>query len=177
MDKKLGKRIRQLFKGKLSSEPLSMVRDETAEVPQGCDVYRRDYGSHVVFVALIVDPMDDRFTVECAWSTDGKFPAYAMVSRPRDYDSQGIKADEPKDGRFRFRLCSLWEPSDDTWWRVCSEVSKGFEDIAEEFKSSGLERPATISDSVDDAVDDAVKKIIDFAIPYFETKLGEQIGW
>ncbi|WP_074307447.1 hypothetical protein [Singulisphaera sp. GP187] len=58
----------------------------------------------------------DEFTVEGAWSCDGRLPDHIPLGTPVDYPALGIERDQPVENRFRFRLGQLWDPGADKWW-------------------------------------------------------------
>lgn len=173
----MARHIRKQFESSLREVFPCARRVLDAPVPSGWVVYHcGSTGSITRFVVLCVDPTQDRFTVECAWSRHGAFPADARLQRPCDCPARGTPADRPSGEQFRFRLSGLWcEP--DAWWphdhavraqaqanRVSAAAESGDpEQILEALQAFG-NTPASPSDA---GVRDAIAAVREHALPYF----------
>ena len=87
---------------------------------------------------VMVSPKGNSFTVECAWSESGEWPASVLSNGPDD---------PPRQGAVRFRIGQLWGAAD-FWWRPR---------IA-----------PTPEEQVGPAVQDAIERIERYVIPFFE---------
>ena len=95
------------------------------------------------YVMLHIRSDHDAFTIEAAWSRNGQFPSRFRYLCPRDWPRHKLHKDRPIKGEFHFRLCRLWEPKDDIWWKVSHE-------------------------SVEAVVRDAIERIVKYGLPYFD---------
>jgi len=187
MRSKLGNAVRKEFESRLSQRlpqfrPVKPERIEIfgkmeQEIPPGWRLYLWHFREDLYFYLLLVigpQKLGDAFTVECAWTRNARFPALADLMEPYDIPRCNIVHDEPKDGDFKFRIGTLWEPRADHWWWVAPRMS--FEEFSkwvrsEEFKQGLPEPEMSIEDAlrnVNTCVEDAVNHIVEYAMPYFE---------
>ena len=191
MRSKLAKAVRKEFAARLKRSlpqfKLAKLREieflgkMEKEIPPGYRLYLWDFSKDlcVYLVLCIATPkMGDAFTVECAWTRNGRFPSLLglTIMHPCDFPKFGIVCDEPKDGDFLFRIGELWEPHVDHWWWVAPRPS--FEEINKwsregNFEGEKLFGPPEMP--IDEAmknvvpcVEDAINRIIEYAVPYFE---------
>ena len=164
MEKVLARLVRREFDLLLRERNPEFTKVQKAEIPPGWCLYKsRNLGEFSCFILLAVDPARDWFTVECAWSQNGEFPAYSILRRPFD---------EPKNGALRFRLAGLWDgDTHDYWWELGPKVSP------EEELMSALEGDETLSRErnqaktlVQSSVLDAIENVEVYAIPYFQSR-------
>jgi hypothetical protein len=129
------------------------------------------------YLVLCIAPKEDCFTVECAWSLNGRFPTVGLLF-PRDIKRSQIHRDEPRNGEFYFRLAYLWQDKDQWWWLVPeAQVNARIDRFADAVIAAddaavlrSLEEPP-IEEAMANVlpmVEDAIEKIIIHAVPYFE---------
>lgn len=122
------------------------------------------------YVALYLSRRDDAFTIDVAWSHQGRFPAHLGLMEPRSVPRARIRASEPIEGEFLTRLPSLFSDRDE-WWEVIPRLS--VEEILErqqQMIETGqlVETPIEVGfERLDSLVRDAVNKIADYAVPWF----------
>lgn len=162
----------------VKAKRIDVLGKKIMEIPFGNRLYLWDYKEDLYFYILLVistQTMGDAFTIECAYSSKGRFPSTLPLMHPFDIPKSGIIKSIPLNGEFRFRLGDLFNPENDFWWWVCPNPS--FEEISEWVKQPVTEEtlfmPQKISDqeameSIEPLVRDAVDKIKNYAIPYFE---------
>lgn len=96
--------------------------EDDAEVPDTMRVFRVVEEGCLFFVALQLHRTKDAFTVEIAWSSDSRYPAFARLSGPPDHAV----------GQARFRMRQLWEGAGtDNWWEVNQPPTKAKADARE----------------------------------------------
>lgn len=162
----LQKRVRDQFRSRLEERLPQFRPDPDAEVPAGSLVFARALGSnHTAYLLLFLSTKSDEFTVECAWSTHGRFPAKTLPRRPLDAPDQKVRRDLPVNGNFRFYLANLWHPRADPWW----DLNRNRPPIAGSWvPRSPAEIPIDAAcANVDPLVDDAIRAIVEHAMPYF----------
>jgi hypothetical protein len=179
MKSALAKSVRRLFDQRLRKELPFFMPDSVAVVPNGwrafCWKPRPDLNCYLI---LAIDMMHDRFTIECAWSRTGLFPAYIGLQYPKSWPDMGISQDEAQGGQFRFRLGHLIQPNDLWWWIVPEgEHHRKMDEFADAVIAqdeagvrNSLERVGRTHEAlanVQPMVDNAVKMIVEYAIPYF----------
>ena len=149
------------------------------------------------YVALVVDPERDYFTVELAWSRSGHFPAQLRDHSPDE---------PPRAGAMRFHLRALWQPYRiEPSWALVPKSPRELEaeralvdpevpaarkvslleeherrtaaaavDPAADQPPPAVEAPITDAlERVGPAVDDVVARLGRYAVPYFERVVRE----
>jgi hypothetical protein len=115
------------------------------------------FGGHVFHVELVVHHSRDEFTVEGAWSFDGKIlPCLSSI-------------DEVFSSPAHIRLGELWAAKD-YWWRLVLRPAEY--DRAIFYKDDPIEQCLPL---VAPAVLDAAKKLKEHLVPVFE-KVAEKHG-
>jgi hypothetical protein len=168
MRKEIGEAVRKRFNARMK-EALPQFRELKSAgltgIASGSRVYCCQAAPELSFFLILVPSvMDlDRFTLEGAWSKDGRVPSRL-----------GFLTDQP-DGSLRFRIPSLWEvPHGDYWWELTETrstnamTSEEFEDwlrnqeqVLKERIEEGLRR-------IPGCVDEAIERIVKYALPYFD---------
>lgn len=119
---------------------------------------------------------DDAFTVEIAWSRQGRFPRHLGYLSPRDIPRSGIRASEPVEGEFRTRLPRFYSDRDQ-WWEVIPRLT--VEKILEQQRrliETGQVEEAPIEVGlarIEPLVTDAVDRIVEYAVPWLVEQCGQ----
>lgn len=189
MRARLAKALRKTFDDLLKKElpffkpveprEIEIQGKKEKEIPPGWRLYLWDYSQDLYFYLLLntgTQKTGDSFTVECAWTRNGRFPAMVGLMFPYDIPRARILADKPKNDDFRFRIGQLWQPGLDHWWWLAPRPS--FEEMVEwslseeSEKTLGLMPPETPVEealqNVVPCVEDAIRHIVKYAVPYFE---------
>jgi hypothetical protein len=98
----------------------------------------------------------NEFTIELAWSTDGRVPDWQPFA---DMES------ERKNGSLRFDLCKTWGCKDQHWWVIESATIGQQRVINGDFSMVPVE---PFLPGIPGLVDDATARILEFGIPYLE---------
>jgi hypothetical protein len=157
------------------------------EIPPGDRLYLWDFKKDLYFYLMLViatPKMGDGFTVEGAWTQNGKFPSTLFPMAPRGIPKSDILPDKPENGDMRFRIGDLLpepEPQEDLWWWVAPRPS--FEEFNKwllegDFEGEKLFGPKEMpveeaTKNVKPCVEDAVRHIVKYVMPYFEEIIGE----
>lgn len=179
----LGKAVRRRFQQQLNNYLPMFLPDPTAIVPQGFKVFRWATRPGLsCYVSLHISEKEDRFTIECAWSLTDTFPILGQQC-PRAWPERGISPDEPVDGQFSFRMGQLWQPGDCWWWLVPEQewiarlerftaavIAQDYSAVVRAMEDPPLEQAMA---NVQPMVDDAVSRIVNEAMPYFETIINQ----
>jgi hypothetical protein len=170
---KLGKAVRDNFRKQLGERFPAFKEIRGAEVPPGWSLFGfEDAPDLAFFIVLAIFTKEDRFTIEGAWTRNGRFPAFVGLLFPRDLPDTNIRRDQDRNGDFRFRLGYLWQPEDYTWDlvpRISWEQSIREQN---EFLETGTIPPepslTEAMGKVDPMVKDAIDKIEQHLLAYFD---------
>lgn len=157
MRSELGKAVRKRF-GERLKEALSQfdaIKGEKQIAP-GSSLYQWRLGPNLDFYLLLqVHHTEDWFTLELAWTRNGRWPAFAMLP--------GTPDGEPKNGDLRFRLGRLWaDPREDVWWQLAPRPPAGADFDAYTKRVPVAEALAR----VEPLVEDAVQRLVRYGMPY-----------
>jgi hypothetical protein len=134
-------------------------------------LYRWDLGNEIsAFVALIIAPKDDRFTLEVAWSRTGSFPINILCKMPFGNPAAGRPPDPPEQGSMRFRISEFWKPGMGEWWYLAGEkpdVLKSIELFDRDWREA-IKLPEYTNDQIHGMADKALSSIRQYVIPYFQ---------
>ncbi len=132
------------------------------------------------YLVLVTWSKENKFTLEGAWSKNGRFPSAARLSFPRDVLDFGIVKDQPVGGDLRFRLPGLWTPRGDFRWEIVptpgpEETIARFDRFVQTGKSEerSLE---SLRERIDATVSDAVNRIGGHWLPYCESMLTSSVA-
>ncbi|MGO8673806.1 MAG: hypothetical protein ACLQVD_20905 [Capsulimonadaceae bacterium] len=114
------------------------------------------------FIELVPHRLQERFTVEIGWSTDGVLPKAEAFASPRD---------PPKGNGHVVRLPSFYTDKD-PWWEV--EPLPPGKELLRRVREGIYPDPEDYLPRVPDVVADAVGKIREFAIPYLTRVAAER---
>ena len=170
MRSELAKAVKKQFEARLKRELPQFRPVTSAETPAGCRLFEWQVASELSTFLLLVISRDDRFTVEGAWSSDGQFPNRLLPGYPINFPAENVRRDEPKDGRFRFRLSRLWQPRGDPWWELVPQPSMAELQARLDRLAQGIIDDPPVEEAlqkVEPLVDDAVRKVALHAVPYF----------
>ncbi len=156
------------------------------EIPLGYRLYLWEQSDELYFYLLLEIPskkMGDAFTIECAWTRNRRYPALLGHLFPYDIPRSQIVHDEPQNGDFRFRMGMLWEPRKDHWWWVAPQPNfEGFTrwlmsgaKVKNQYEPPEMPVEEALK-NVTPCVHDAVDHIVDYAIPYFEGIIADEVG-
>ena len=148
------------------------------------------------YIALMVDPERDRFTVDVAWSESHHFPAQLRQISP---------AERPRAGSARFHLRAFWQRYRvEPWWSLVPKSPYEQEldraliapdvpaarkvALLEEYEArlgpalveheagGGASTPVPVTDAlarIEPALDDVMARLREYAGPYFERVVNE----
>jgi hypothetical protein len=128
------------------------------------------------YVCLFPSQKDDAFTVDIAWSRQGRFPRHLDYLFPHDIPRARIFASEPVDGEYLTRLPYLYSDRDQ-WWEVIPRLS--VEEILEQQRrqiESGQVEEAPIEaglERIEPLVTDAVNRIVEYGVPWLVEQCGQ----
>jgi hypothetical protein len=170
---KIAKALRDHFRRELSRRHPAFREFSSADVPPGWRVFAADAAPDLAFyIVLALHSTRDSFTVEGAWTRNGRFPSLCPLLFPRSFPDSGFRQDEPRDGDFRFRLSFLWQPRD-YWWDLIPR--KTLEDVAredDEFLKTGTLPPEPTLDAalanLGPMLADALRLVTTHLLPYFD---------
>jgi hypothetical protein len=170
---KLAKKLRKCFERRLAEEMPQFTPIQGNDIPAGDRLYEWKMGERFsAFIFLAIAPSSDRFTLEAAWSLNGRFPAYHLCMLPVDIPERGIVKDKPKDNAFRFRLGMLWSPHKDFWWAVsdqpANQAAAALALLQDPNYPFDLLSTKSTEDFTAECVEDAIARIRQYAVPYFE---------
>jgi hypothetical protein len=161
----LGKEVRKTFTKLLQEwEPRFLV-DKTQEIGPGDLLFKLTAAPSLsFFIFLFIIPKWDEFSVELAWSEDGRWPSRMIPGSP---------GDSPKAGALRLALRSFWfrGPGVAPRWRLVERqpinapVSTWLNEVPIE----------EVLPKVAPLVQDAIEKIRVYGGPYME-KIAEDHG-
>ena len=166
----LSKRVVKQFTTGIKELVPGSIKEASVKMPRGFHCFevplRTDAATYLV---LVISPKDNEFTLEVAWSIQGRYPfslsAIYLPFNPED----GSIMDSPIDGEFSFRLPLLYPPYADVWW-IVDEKSTHEMTIDEILADDPLAPPPKIEadrfPKVDAAVETALSTVRQFAIPY-----------
>ncbi len=164
MKKEYTKNLKKLFREKLSARfpAAKLWREKSEYIFPGEVVYRIDeYGFNKAFIVLIPDPKKDAFTVEIAWSKEGRFPE--LSGRPNHLSIQPEQARE-----YSIRLPYLVNKTDE-YWEIPKKVFLDMlEEIMENMKKPTDEEAIALLEPL---VSDCVEKIISLGIMHLDKYL------
>jgi hypothetical protein len=170
MRKQLGKAVRRRFELRLKETLPQFKTLPPAACPFGGRLFewgvRPDLSA---FLFLQIGPQDE-FTIECAWSGDGRYPFDIPLGNPLDYPGAEVRRDRPQEGRFRFRLGNLWEARRDVWWYLAPRPSLAALQAQLSAVTHGTYQEPPLDEAlakVDPLVDEAISRVRDHAVPYF----------
>ncbi|HEX2972377.1 MAG TPA: hypothetical protein VHP11_08585 [Tepidisphaeraceae bacterium] len=171
--RELGKAVRDRFRKQMGLRFSGFKEDRGAEVPTGWQVFGLEIASDLaVYIILAIFPGEDRFTIEGAWTRNGRFPADVRLLWPKEYPEADVRRDDAYNGDFRFRLATLWQPRDRSWDLVPPPSLQEFIRQQNEMIRHGkLPEEPPIEEAlgkVDVLVDDAMAKIDEYLLPYFD---------
>lgn len=167
MRSKLGKAVRGRLRKQLSQRFPGLREIPGAEVPPGWLVFGLEVAPDLAFyVVLVPYRQHDRFTLEGAWTRNGRFPSSIGILEPRDSVVPYLIRDEPRNGDFRFRVPRLWQAQEFAW-----DLAPRPSMVDELLKFGRLPEEPPIEEGlskVDAMVQDALEKIDEYLVPYFD---------
>ena len=153
MRREMSQAVRKEFASQLDRRLPHFARDQASNVPP--EVVQYVWGSAnkqlLFYVCLQFHRIWDRFTIELAWSSQGRYPGYAPPAEPED---------EAPTGEMRFRLSRLWASSEDVWWEPLP---------------GGWANKKELHARIEPVVSDAMEKLVTYGVPYME-RVTEQRG-
>lgn len=168
MRSELGKAVRRRFHEQLKVKlgQFEEVKPEQSEIATGSRLYRWRVGHNLDFYLLLqMHHTEDWFTLELAWTSNGRWPAYSFLP--------GTPDGEPRDGDLRFRLGQLWaDPREDVWWQLTPRPPAGasFDEYRQRVPiTEALAR-------VEPLIEDALQRLVHYGLPYM-LKVVESLGY
>jgi len=162
MKQEYNKVLKSLFIEKIkSSIPQATIwREKSDFIFPGESVFSLgNYLESTTFIIIIPNIKEDKFTVELAWSTKGKFPELSV--RPNDSLIKPREADE-----FSIRLSSLIDKAPEFWSVSKPVYTDALDEILANMKK--LSNEDAIAD-LTPLVDDCMGKLLEFGIPFFRS--------
>ncbi len=118
-----------------------------------------------LYLLLQLHRSEDSFTVEIAWTLNGRWPEdVPLPDSPRETSESGD---------MRFRIGLLWSPMADYWWDLAPQLSKvPLGDALRDYEGflGRFSNPPDIDEAmsrVEPQVNDAIRRVREYAIPYF----------
>jgi hypothetical protein len=178
MKRAIGQILKKSFKLAMKRRCPEFVEMHDAVVPEDALVFRWDAHPELsVFLILVTWSREDKFTIEGAWSRNGRFPSDERLSSPRDRPYHGAAKDESAEGRSRFRIPRLWMPRGEYWWEIVPSITpeEMIERIVRHVQTTKSEEPTIeqLRDRIEATVADAIDRVIDHFIPYCRSLLAD----
>ena len=152
-------KLERVFCERLSRACPEFVFDPKSVVPKGGSVYRWDASTaETFFIVLVAWSGDEKFTIECAYSSGGLLPP-RLKPRPQS-SNQSLS----QDGGFRLRLGKL-TGSGDLWWRIAPASPRVLGLSDPQICSGTLDQQPASLNSIQNVVDDALESITQHWIP------------
>jgi len=130
------------------------------------------------FLLVVVSPNSDAFTIEGAWSKNGKFPFQLNPMSPLGNQNADIPPADPIDGEFRFRIPELWDVGSDTWWHVRGDHDMRDVDLDTFLNTdwSNTDVPDYSDAQIEQVVGEAIRRINTHAIPFMCEGMSKTFG-
>jgi hypothetical protein len=153
-----------------------------SEVPAGCRLFEWAFKDDLRFYIVLLiapDKMNDSFTIECAWTTKGHFPASADLWMDA-VRCAGVPPVITHSGDFCCRLGNLFAPYGDYWWWVAPQPP--FVEVFAEAARTGMPPNESLlqwmsvteaTTNIDPRVREAVEYVGRYAVPYFQRVIEE----
>jgi hypothetical protein len=143
--KEIGHRVRQLMFAGIPETLPGFAPSKEGGIPGHYWVFSQaDATGRIWYLAYQQHWYEDWFTLELAWSSEGKLPSHCPDGDPDTF---------PKMESGRFRVGRFWTP-EDVWWQVAPAVH-----------ASSIEE--TLG-RVEANVEDALRKLHDHVRPWLE---------
>lgn len=154
----LVKAVRKRFSLRLRAELPGFVEAKGNDLPAECRLYEWRISGQLRFYLVLQHHRNrDWFTLEIAWTRNGRWPAHSAVP--------ASPYEDPQSGDLCFRLGRLWaRDQKDIWWEFSPRLSPldaAFDDVVKELPLEEL------IPKVEPLVEDAIRHLIEDAMPYF----------
>lgn len=170
MQRKAAKVLRATFDAAMKSRFPQFGGVVPSENLSGSRLYRWTADEELFcFLLLEISQKSDAFTIEAAYSGDGRFPFDLIGMSPIDIPRCDIVKSAPVGGRFRFRLPMLWVGKD-FWWHLSGRPGPDDISLTEFLSADDWETrplPEYSAEQIGSVVNDAIGKIDEYALPYF----------
>ncbi|MCB9867795.1 MAG: hypothetical protein H6816_14305 [Phycisphaerales bacterium] len=178
MKSALGKILRHEFRRRFRERYPGFQELRDVVLPPGWVALGLDITpSFSVYVVLVVYRNEDRFTIELAWTRNGRFPTHVPLLYPRDLPEFNVKKDRDRDGDFCCRIGKFWQIKDFSWRVREPQFSKkagpGSGGAEYDDGALGESRDNRAPNSVQALIDDALSRIDVHVMPYFDEVASE----
>jgi hypothetical protein len=178
MSKPISKAISVQFEEALRKALPRFCSVKGEPLPGGCRLYVWKAASDLSFYILLNIDRGERFSIDLAWTRNGRWPATFLASVPRDIPEKRRKRSDPEGGAFRFRLPYLWLDRDHEWELVPRIPTGAFTrmsaaEILELLDETHLDEE--LLPKVPPLVGDAIEKLETYALPYF-IEVAQELG-